>query len=193
MKKVFRSRGRPIFKKLSIIGILVFGALFILPVFQTKETEVAANMITREYILERPSFYNMDPKEGLWEAMEYYGILFPEIVYAQAQLETGHFKSSLCINSNNLFGLYNSREKKYYRFTHWAESVEAYKNKIQNRYRPGEDYYAFLNRIHYAGSSAYIPILKKIVKKNGKVKQNASPGYNKQTGQRVQTPEEEHN
>lgn len=36
-----------------------------------------------------PSFMNKSPKEGLWEALEYYGIHHKEIVYAQAVLETG--------------------------------------------------------------------------------------------------------
>ena len=60
-----------------------------------------------------PSFMNKNPKEGLWEALEYYKIHHKEIVYAQAILETGWFKS---INHyNNLFGL---RGKYYYTYKH---------------------------------------------------------------------------
>ena len=86
-------------------------------------------------------------------------------MYAQAILETGHFKSRVCLEYNNLFGLYNSRKKQYYRFNHWSESVIAYKNWIQRRYKPSEDYYIFLDRIKYAESIEYIPLLKKIVNK----------------------------
>lgn len=37
------------------------------------------------------------------------GILYPKIVLAQAILETGWFRSSVCRNKHNLFGLTNPR------------------------------------------------------------------------------------
>lgn len=107
-----------------------------------------------------PDFYHKDPEEGLMEALIYLGVKNPEIVYKQAILETGNFKSKLCINHNNLFGL--RHKKGYYKFTHWTESVIAYRNKIQNRYKDGEDYYDFLLRIGYAEDSNYINKLKNI-------------------------------
>lgn len=111
---------------------------------------------------EVPNFMNKSPEEGLMEALEYYSIHHKEIVYAQAVLETGHFKSRGCRKRNNLFGL---RGKHYYKYSHWSESVVAYKEKIQSRYKPGEDYYKFLKRIHYAENPQYTNILKKLVKK----------------------------
>lgn len=108
-----------------------------------------------------PSFYNKSPEEGLWEALEYYDIQYKEIVYAQALLETGNFKSSGCRKKNNLFGLMQG--KKLRTFNHWAESVKMYKEKIQSRHRAGEDYYKFLKRIRYATNPNYINVLKKIV------------------------------
>lgn len=53
------------------------------------------------------------------------GILYPKIVLAQAILETGWFRSSVCRNKHNLFGLTNPRTGKYYEFNHWTESVQA--------------------------------------------------------------------
>ena len=113
----------------------------------------------------KPKFLTQSPKDGLEEALIYYKVHHEDIVYAQAILETGHFKSRVCLEYNNLFGLYNSRKKQYYRFNHWSESVMAYKNWIQRRYKPSEDYYIFLDRIKYAESVEYIPLLKKIVNK----------------------------
>ena len=52
-------------------------------------------------------------------------ILYPKIVLAQAILETGWFRSSVCRNKHNLFGLTNPRTGKYYEFNHWTESVRA--------------------------------------------------------------------
>ena len=113
-----------------------------------------------------PNFMNKPPQEGLMKALVHYEVAHPEIVYAQAVLETGHFKSDLCLNDNNLFGLYNSKRGKYHKFDHWTESVIAYKDFIQYRYKPPEDYYKFLQRIGYAEDSNYISKLKGIVNKN---------------------------
>lgn len=112
-----------------------------------------------------PDFMQKTAKEGLNEALTYYDIQCPDIVYAQAVLETGHFKSVGCLKYHNLFGLYNSRAKRYCRFNHWSESVVAYKEWIQRRYKPPEDYYKFLSRIHYASDPTYVSKLKQIVKK----------------------------
>lgn len=120
-----------------------------------------------EVIEVEPTFFTKSPEEGLMEALEYYGVQHPKIVYAQAVLETGHFKSDLCINSNNLFGLYNSKEGKYYNFNHWSESVEAYINFIQYKYKPPNDYYQFLEEIGYAEDPNYVSKVKSIVKRNG--------------------------
>lgn len=135
-----------------------------------------------------PLFYSQTPQEGLWEALLYYDIHHPEIVYGQALLETGHFKSKGCTRDNNLFGLYNSRKGEYHKFNHWTESVEAYKTWIQYRYNPTNNYYEFLQRIRYAGDPEYTIKLKQIVRKHGKVKQDSSTSYNQQTRSRVQQP-----
>jgi Muramidase (flagellum-specific) len=111
-----------------------------------------------------PQFFSLPAKEGLKEALTYYDIQHPDIVYAQAILETGHFKSQGCTRDNNLFGLYNSRARRYCKFNHWTESVVAYKEWIQRRYKPPADYYAFLQRIRYASDPLYIKKLKTIVK-----------------------------
>lgn len=62
------------------------------------------------------------------------GIRHPKIVLAQAILETGWFRSPLCRNRHNLFGLTNPKTGKYYEFNHWTESVRAYYTKVQYRY-----------------------------------------------------------
>lgn len=112
-----------------------------------------------------PNFMSKPPQEGLMEALVYYEVDHPEIVYAQAVLETGYFTSPLCVKHNNLFGLYNSSKEDYYRFNHWAESVEAYIKFVQYKYKPPNDYYEFLDRIGYAEDSTYIEKLKIIVNK----------------------------
>ncbi len=86
------------------------------------------------------------------------GILYPKIVLAQAILETGWFRSSVCRNKHNLFGLTNPRTGKYYEFNHWTESVRAYYTKVQYKYKGG-NYLLWLDEIGYAEDSNYIIII----------------------------------
>ena len=106
----------------------------------------------------------MSPKEGLFYALEHYDIYEPHIVYAQAVLETGHFKSGLCVKHGNLFGIYDSRAKQYKHYAHWVESVLDYKNSVQSKYKGG-DYYNFLRYLPYASDPEYLTKVRKISEK----------------------------
>ena len=108
------------------------------------------------------TFENKTPEEGIDEALQYYNIEHPTIVKAQAILETAHFTSDLCIKNNNLFGLYDSKNKRYYSYNHWWESIEAYKKLIQKKYDNSKYYYMFLEDIKYAKDKEYINKLKEI-------------------------------
>ena len=108
------------------------------------------------------TFENKTPEEGIDEALQYYNIKHPTIVKAQAILETGNFTSDLCIKNNNLFGLYDSKNKRYYSYNHWWESIEAYKKLIQKKYDNSKYYYMFLEDIKYAKDKEYINKLKEI-------------------------------
>lgn len=91
------------------------------------------------------------------------GIRHPKIVLAQAILETGWFRSLLCRNRHNLFGLTNPQTGKYYEFNHWTESVRAYYTKIQYRYCKKNnkitsegDFLLWLQKIGYAENPIYV-------------------------------------
>lgn len=115
-------------------------------------------------VLQEPDFFYLSPEDGLMEALDYYGIQCPEIVYAQAVIESGSFKSRLSVYGGNLFGLFNSKTGRYYRYSHWTESIRDYRDKIQSRWNPDkEDYYRFLERIGYASDSLYTKKLKNVV------------------------------
>ena len=116
--------------------------------------------------LNQPEFFLEETPnvERLFKACDYYGIKHPEVVVAQALLESGFFRSDLCIDHHNLFGLYNSYVDDYYHFDHWTESVKAYRDKVQYKYDDG-DYYEWLQELGYAKDTLYIPKVKNLVKK----------------------------
>ena len=89
-------------------------------------------------------------------------IYHPDIVLAQAKLETGNYKSKACTIYNNLFGL-RKPDGSYYKFNSWQESVKAYKDWVQNKYTPPNDYYDFLDSIRYAEDDSYINKLRDMV------------------------------
>jgi uncharacterized FlgJ-related protein len=113
----------------------------------------------------------------LWKELNNVGVKWPEIAFAQAVLESGHFKSVVYKSNNNLFGmrLPGKREtvalgKKmgYATYTSWQESVYDYKlyqdyilekRKIDSK----EEYIGYIKRT-YAESSNYIQLLRKIMK-----------------------------
>ena len=102
-------------------------------------------------------------KKNLWVVINDLEIKFPEIVFAQALLESGDFKSDLARNNNNLFGMKKpikrptTAEEKtrrgYAVYDHWIESIKDYKlyqdfilgrRKIVNQHQ----YVSYLNRTY---------------------------------------------
>lgn len=101
------------------------------------------------------------------------GIKHPKIVLAQAILETGWFRSPLCRNRHNLFGLTNPKTGKYYEFKHWTESVRAYYTNVQYRYgqknqinTSDADYLKWLHDIGYAEEPRYIQAVVQVMKQH---------------------------
>jgi flagellum-specific peptidoglycan hydrolase FlgJ len=92
---------------------------------------------------------------------------FPLVVLAQSIIEAGwHYESYNASVRNNLFGLWDSNNQRYFAFDNWRESVLGYKNMIQYRFREEkEGYYEFLKRIGYASDPNYEYKVRSIVKK----------------------------
>lgn len=86
-------------------------------------------------------------------------IKHPNIVYAQAKLETGNFKSKLFLNQCNLFGFKNKKGK-WMTFEDWKSCCKYYKTWQEKRYKGG-DYYQFLVKVNYAEDINYIEKVKK--------------------------------
>lgn len=156
---------------ITLIFTVIIAAFTYIPLILNNKCSNESSILNEDAIIIH-DFHTKSPKEGLIDAIKYHNLHNSDIIYAQAQLETGNFTSTLCIEHNNLFGLYDSKNKQYYKFEHWVESVIAYKKYIQNKYIVNEDYYDFLNRINYAEDPNYILKVKILVKQNNKHNKN---------------------
>lgn len=125
---------------------------------KSDSASVIADTITKEVDSVKVSLND----KSLLQEIQAKGIAHPKIVLAQAKLETGNYTSQVCLTHNNLFGL-RKPDGSYYKFKHWRESVRAYKEFIQYKYRPPNNYYQFLADIGYAEDKAYIKKVKEIV------------------------------
>lgn len=99
--------------------------------------------------------------QQLLKELQKYDIKHPKIVLAQAKLETGNYTSKLCKEHGNLFGLRGKNG--YAKFKNWRESIKAYRDWVQYKYKGG-DYYVFLKEIGYASDPKYITKVKDITK-----------------------------
>lgn len=113
------------------------------------------------------SYYKWKPRDltlnNLVDVLAEVGLSNKLFVLAQALLETGYFSSRVCKEYNNLFGLYDSKNRDYYRFARWEDSVVGYRRMIQYRYKGG-NYLHFLKRIGYAEDPRYITKVAKMAK-----------------------------
>ena len=98
----------------------------------------------------------------LYLALVHYNVKYPKIVLAQAKLESGNYTSYHCRKRNNFLGLYDSKRGEYFKFNHWTDCIQGYKDMIEYKLKDGEDYYNFLVRIRYASSPDYINKVKQI-------------------------------
>ena len=103
-------------------------------------------------------------------------IRFPYIVYAQAQLETGEFKSKIFKENNNLFGMKvatrrpttNKGEDNGHAFyDHWKESVvdyAFYSAQYLSHIKNESEYFEYLSQ-SYAEDAQYVTKLRQIISK----------------------------
>jgi len=97
-------------------------------------------------------------------------IQHPEVVFRQAIIESGNFKSKLCTKSNNIFGMRKARTRRtlaigktkssYAVFRHWSHSIYDY--KIWQGETLIKDYYQFLTKKRYSANGKYASHLKRV-------------------------------
>lgn len=120
--------------------------------------------VKRDTLVTKDTLYVMREsltKENVLAEIKKQGIPHPHIVLAQSRLETGNYTSKLCKTHRNLFGM--KKGNSYRKYDSWQESVKDYKRLISSRYKQGEDYYQFIQRIGYASDPRYVELLKGLV------------------------------
>jgi hypothetical protein len=143
----------------------------------SRETKLANKMIKSEIntgnypVLRIPDRTILNDSNVIFW-IKYYKIEYPEIVLKQIKLETGNYKSRICKENNNLFGMHRSYKRPnvmlkkgtiaaYY--STWQLSILDYKlwqdwNNCKLEKCNG-NYYLFLKRVKYSTSKNYINLL----------------------------------
>ena len=113
-------------------------------------------------------------KESLYEQIIKYGIKFPDIVFAQAILESGEFTSKLFKSTNNLFGMKVPAKREsakigvtqsgYSKYEDWGYSVYDYSLWQDHMLKSRNDmtkkqYFVLLGKV-YAEDPQYVNKLK---------------------------------
>lgn len=103
------------------------------------------------------------------------GIMHPEIVFAQAKIETGNFKSYIFKEGNNLFGMKLATSRPttaigeisgHALYQNWMQSVQdyaLYQSAYLRKLKSKENYLDYL-RENYATDQEYVLKIKKILK-----------------------------
>lgn len=164
---------RPVFKKVIMFAFLLSTFLGITAFYvgYTKGFDTGANTLSdyeRSIIIREQDKFTEDKfKEYLLEL----NIKFPHIVYAQAVLETGHFKSQVFKNNQNLFGMKQARQRAttnagtdlgHAVYHHWRESVvdyALYQCAFLGKIHSEEAYYQYLSA-NYAEATNYVSQVK---------------------------------
>lgn len=155
------------------IGMIVlsFLIIFILSSFIWKEVVIVT--AEKEVLLKTNNSFS---KEKLFLEIDRYSFKYPDIVKAQAILESGHFKSPVFLQNNNMFGMRKAMVRittaegsnlNHAYYVDWKYCVadralyEAqYLSKLTR-----EEYFSYLDQA-YAEGEGYSKLLKQIIKKN---------------------------
>lgn len=127
-------------------------------------------------------------KEEVWSSIKKLGIKHPEVVFAQAVIESGAFNSYLAKTCNNLFGMRIAKKRPtlaqkgcnykhgFAKYQSWHHSIEDYKmyQTYVLRDKPtmtDEQYLKYIART-YAKNTEYVELIKTTIRKNKKITNN---------------------
>jgi uncharacterized FlgJ-related protein len=102
------------------------------------------------------------------------GIVYPDIVMAQAKIETAHFTSKIFRENHNLFGMKLPKQRSttaigeqhnHAEYTSWRQSVIDYKiwqDRVLTKVKSRRAYLKYLSK-YYATDKQYVTLIKKMI------------------------------
>lgn len=162
MLKVFFNRRSILSYCLTITGLLL---LVTIVMSSESPKEIHTEHYKDRFIVVYRDKPDKFTKEKLVQYLKDLNIKFPEVVYAQAVIESGNFTSKKFIEDNNLFGMRKAKSRctlafgtgTYAKFKTWRESVidyALYQTAFAKKYRTRAEYVNHLAR-NYATSGNY--------------------------------------
>jgi len=133
---------------------------------------IASYEINTHFIL--PKRNDNFSERNLYHYLREVDIKYPEIVMAQAKLESGYFNSRLFKEQNNIFGMQLPKQRQttavgakngYAVYKSWKHSVMDYKlwqNGMIGKIHNHNQYFSYIFR-NYAQDTNYVKHLKKIM------------------------------
>lgn len=113
-------------------------------------------------------FAQRPTKERFTEVCDSLGIHHPNVVYAQARLESGNFSSTTYKVKKNCLGIYDSKNKCYKKFNNWIECLESYRDEVQYKCKntggTDDNYLDWIISMGYATDTLYRPKVKQILR-----------------------------
>ena len=159
----------------SLIGLgAVVGALLIFGFTQNPSNNVVNLSQEEKLIVIRE--YNGFSESKLIEKIDQLNFRYPHIILAQAKLESGHFKSTIFLENNNMFGMKEAKlranlakgtNRNHAYYDSWQESVidyALYYSSYLRSIKTEGEYFEYLKQ-NYAEDKTYVQRLKQIIKK----------------------------
>ena len=160
-------------KTLTGVGVAI-GLLLVLG-FTSKPKDKVQDLSQEERLIVIRE-YNEFSETKLIEKIRQLNFRYPHIILAQAKLESGHFKSTIFLENNNMFGMKEAKlranlakgtNRGHAYYETWQESVIDYalyySSYLRSINTEGE-YFEYL-RQNYAEDPTYVQRLKEIIKK----------------------------
>ena len=145
----------------------IVGLLFIVALLSFMENPKVIYVSQKEkvYMVEYRDKPDKFTKEKLIQYLKDLNIKYPEVVYAQAVMESGNFKSKMFRVDNNLFGMRKAKSRctvaldggTYAKFKTWRESVidyALYQTTFVKKIKSQSEYTNYLAE-NYATGKAY--------------------------------------
>ena len=153
----------------AVIGaLLVFG-------FTSNPANKVQNLSQEEKLIVIRE-YNGFSEQRLIEKIKQLNFRYPHIILAQAKLESGHFKSTIFLENNNMFGMKEAKlranlakgtNRNHAYYETWQDCIldyALYYSTYLSDIRTEGEYFEYL-RQNYAEDPTYVQRLKEIIKK----------------------------